>query len=165
MYNNTAINNMSRNNKIFAFISILCTSFSLTAQQGTVKDSTIKLNQVEVIKEFEVKLEDAKKIQVNPSVSLPASTNRNYNYDITVVPAKLNYQGPEIRPLGMPTEEPFAINNGFLTAGYGTLKSPFLDAGYHFGKKELFNVLLRAGYHASDNSANVPFQLNNLQEV
>ncbi|MBK9257614.1 MAG: hypothetical protein IPM42_19315 [Saprospiraceae bacterium] len=149
---------MIRNIKIIITFSLLLASFLVKAQQGTVKDTTIKLNQVEVIKEFEVTLEDAKKIRVNPIITSPAPTIRSYNYDITIVPAKINYPGPEIRPLAMPTEEPFAINNGFLKLGYGTLKSPFLDAGYHFGKKELYNVLFRAGYHASDNSANVPFQ-------
>ena len=131
---------------------------TLSGQQKSAQDSIIKINQVEVIKEFEVTLEESKKVDIVPALIKSEIQKHQYNYEVSIIPVDLNYPSPEIRPLAMDPDEPFSVNRGFLFAGYGNLKNPSVNAGYRFSKKEKYNLLLRAGYDALDNSEKLAFQ-------
>jgi hypothetical protein len=138
--------------------ALIMQCFVLSGQQKSAQDSIIKINQVEVIKEFEVTLEEAQKVDIIPTVIRPEIQKHQYNYEVSIVPADLNYPAPEIRPLAMDPDASFLVNKGFVSAGYGNLKNPSISAGYHFSKKEKYNLILRADYDALDNSKKLAFQ-------
>lgn len=150
------MNTYSVKNLIIAS-GIVFGGISLHAQQMSKQDS-IRLSQVEVIKEFEVTLEEARKIAVNPEFIATERLNYPYSYQINASPVLMKYPAPEIRPLAMDTEPPFIVNRGYLSVGYGNLRNPSLAASYHFDRKELYNLLLGVNYDALNNEAAQPFQ-------
>lgn len=143
---------------IVTIIAALHLTYNLIGQQKSGQDSIIKINQVEVIKEFEVTLEEARKLDMAPVLTKPEIQKHQYNYDVSIVPAELNYSATEIRPLAMEIDAPFEVNKGYLFAGYGNLKNPSVSAGYQFSKKEKYNFLIRAAYDALDNNDKIPYQ-------
>ncbi|MBK8620500.1 MAG: hypothetical protein IPN79_01745 [Saprospiraceae bacterium] len=108
----------------------------LTGQNDSTK---LAFNQVEVVKNFEVKLKDASRIQVPPTFDTNKKPTLSYNYEITPVPANIAYPEPEIRALAMQPDDPIFVNNGFLKGGYGNRKSPFAEAGFHKTRKDIYN--------------------------
>lgn len=141
-------------NKYLIFIIIHITTF-IAAQQDSTK---LQIKQVEVVKSFEAILEDAKKVNLKPILPTPSDFKPSYKYDITIVPAVLNYQDPQIKPLAMNPDGPFIVKKGFLHGGYGLRKNPELLAGYHFSKKDKFDAGIQINYEALDNSAKNAWQ-------
>jgi len=104
------------------------------------KDSTkLEFSQVEVVKNFEVKLKEANRIQVPPAYDNEKKPSLSYNYEITPVAANMEYPDPEIRALAMQPDDPVFVNNGFVKGGYGNRKSPFAEAGFHKTRKDIYN--------------------------
>lgn len=125
---------------------------SLVAGIQAQQDSVLKIKQVEVVKTFEAQLEDAHKIHWTPVMPEKKDFNPQYKYDITIVPVELKYPEPSIRPLAMDPDAPFMIRNGFIQAGYGWRKNPYLLGGYSFQRKDKFDAGIVAGYESLDNS-------------
>jgi len=144
--------------KFFPIIFILFLPFGALNAQIKQDTSKLDLNQVEVIKQFDAILIDAKRIHFNPSLPPANTTFQKYDYNVTIVPIDINYPTPEIRALAMPTDEPFDINKGFIKAGYGTAKSPSFTGSYHTQSKDKYHGGIYANYIAMDNSQNTPNQ-------
>jgi hypothetical protein len=134
----------------YNYIVILILSgliFYATSNVAAQKDtSKLEFNQIEVVKNFEVKLKDAERIKVDPVLTQSNTEKLSYLYTITPVPVEIKYPDPEIKALAMPAEDPVAYNNGFVRAGFGTRKSPFAEAGYHKVRKDIFDWGVYAKY-------------------
>ncbi len=143
--------------KILNLCILLLVSLSLSAQKDTTK-TNLKINQVEVIKYFEANLEETQKIGIKSVLTVQKPFNPKYKYDITIVPAVLQYPEPQIKPLAMNPDGPFKVNKGFLQAGYGFRKNPELMAGYHFTKKDSYDAGFHLQYESLDNNHKNPFQ-------
>lgn len=130
------------------------TLVSVQAQQ----DSLLKLKQVEVVKTFEAQLEEAQKIHWSPIMPAQKDFNPAYTYDITIVPVELQYPEPSIRPLAMDGDAPFIVRNGFVHAGYGWRKNPYILGGYSLQRKDKFDIGIVAGYESLDNSERLNHQ-------
>lgn len=137
-------------------VMLLVACMQAAAQKDTTKQ--LQLNQVEVIKAFEANLEEAKKINVEPSLPEPTPYNPQFRYNITIVPADLKYPDPQIKPLAMDPDGPFRVNKGYIHAGYGTRINPTLFAGFHKARKDSYDAGLELNYMSIDNSKNVPYQ-------
>ena len=146
-------------NKI-KYIQILLI-FGLPAILISQKDTTkteLKINQVEVVKAFDVTLEESRKTDIKAVIPEQKPYNPNYKYDITIVPANLNYPDPQIKPLAMNPDAPFKEANGYFQAGYGFRKNPELMAGYHTSKKEKYDAGIHMQYEALNNHNTLPYQ-------
>ncbi|MFZ1702916.1 MAG: hypothetical protein WAT79_01145 [Saprospiraceae bacterium] len=117
--------------------------------------SKLAFNQVEVVKAFEVKLKEVKRITINPTIEITSNIPIKYKYNITSVPANIKYPEPEIRALAMQPDDPIHYYNGFVKGGYGTMRSPHLEAGYHKVRKELFSWGAHAKYVAVDDKDSI----------
>ena len=129
----------------------------LFSQKDTTK-TDLKINQVEVVKAFEVTLEESRKTDIKPVIPEQKPYNPNYKYDISIVPANLKYPDPQIKPLAMNPDAPFKIQKGYLQAVYGIRKNPELMAGYHTSKKETYDAGIHLQYESLDNNNTLPYQ-------
>lgn len=118
----------------------------------------IETEQVEVIKEFEATLEDAKKESVMPSILVTKQQRKKYKYDVTIQPLELKYPDPIIKPLSMKGDDPFRSESFYLKGGFGNLKNPFASLRFAKAKNDKLEFNVFGDYHAVDNSAKVAFQ-------
>jgi hypothetical protein len=149
--------------KILYYIAATIFSFNLCAQDTliTEKDTIItntgkiEVDQIEVIKAFEAKLSDAKRIGVAPKVKAVVPVEKTYNYDITIVPVDIAYPDPVIRPLAMNSDAPKNVDHFFTRLGYGDLKSPYADASYQYVKGDEYDFIIEAHYFGADDSEEI----------
>lgn len=122
---------------IFVFLGIYVQTIGKLHGQN---DSTkLEFNQIEVVKSFEVKLKDVEPLSVAPVIPTPENKPLKYTYQITPVNPEIQFSAPEIKALAMQPDEPYEPYNGFIKAGYGNRKSPFLEASYGRVRKDVFN--------------------------
>lgn len=130
---------------ITCIITFLCSTL--------VGQSDLNIENVDVIKTFEVNLEDATMIKpMIELVEIPKSPH-NYNYDLSIVPLDIDYPPPYIRPVSMVQDKPETWNNGYIKAGYGNLKNPFgqFRAGFH--AEDYYDISLVGNFTAFDDVA------------
>jgi hypothetical protein len=118
----------------------------------------IDVNQVEVVKQFEAELEDAQKINIQPTLKIPKIEKRQYKYDVTIVPLSLRYPEPVIKPLAMQKEEPLEESNFYLKGGYGNLSNPFLKFRWATHGDDKYEINTHIDYYSLDNTKNQEFQ-------
>ena len=120
----------------------------LRAQEGntttttTIQQDTIDLpsEQVEVIKEYEAQLAEAKRLNISPTLPKTNTIPKNYDYNVTIVPVEIEYPKPVIRPLAMKPGTVDPTNVAWARLGYSTLKSPYFHGGYNFNSDDDFHV-------------------------
>jgi hypothetical protein len=126
---------------------LLLSVLQLAAQPGGLPSE-----QVEVIKSFDARLADAEKIAPGPA-RLGLDTNVVPQiYRVEARPSRLTYDPPRLRPLALRREPLPEQFRGFVKAGYGHPTSPFLQAGYHLKRDDLFEMRVGVFHH----SANFP---------
>lgn len=140
--------------------SIIYCQDTLITESDTIITNTgvIEVDQVEVIKAFEAKLIDAKKITINPKIKAIVPVEKSYDYDITIVPIKIEYPDPIIKPLAMNPDPDKPINHFFARLGYGDLKSPYADLSYHNQKGDLYNYTISGHFYGADDSDQIRFR-------
>jgi len=128
-------------NKLHITLYLLLVNFTAVYLQDD-----ITINDVEVVKAFDAKLIEAKKIPISPVIpdtNIPAP---NYNYDVNIIPLDLTYPDPIIRPLAMKPDPRNEPKMAWLKGGFGTLVRPYLDLGYNIFIEDLYNASLFAHY-------------------
>jgi hypothetical protein len=153
--------------KTLIYITLAFSAFQVSAQdtliteRDTVITNTdkIEVDQVEVIKAFEAKLTDAKRISVAPKVKAIVPIEKTYNYDITIVPVDIAYPDPVIKPLAMNSDAPKNVDHFFTRLGYGDLNSPYADASYQYIKGDEYDLIVDAHYYGADDSKEIDNRL------
>jgi hypothetical protein len=135
----------------------LCAQDTLITEKDTIITNTgkIEVDQVEVIKAFEAKLSDAKRIGVAPKVKAVVPVDKTYNYDITIVPVDIVYPDPVIKPLAMNPDAPKNVDHFFTRLGYGDLKSPYADASYQYVKGDEYDFIIDTHFYGADDSEKI----------
>jgi len=150
-------------NKTIIYILALLISISSFAQDTLITErdtiitntGKIEVDQVEVIKAFEAKLSDAKKISVAPTVKAVVPVEKTYNYEITIVPVDITYPDPVIKPLAMNPDAPKNVDHFFTRLGYGDLSSPYADASYQLVSGDQYDFIIDAHYYGADDSEEI----------
>ena len=114
--------------------------------------------EVEVIKSFDARLQDADMLGVDPILppADPSVTPQSYSVETKTVPVE--YLPPKIRPLAMKREKQAEIFNGYIKAGAGLPNSLFGEAGYSIFKSKQFDFNLHAKHHSANNSRKIENQ-------
>jgi len=130
---------------------------TLITERDTVISNTgkIEVDQVEVIKAFEAKLYDAKRISVIPKVKAVIPVKKTYNYDITIVPVDIEYPDPVIKPLAMNADAAKNVDHFFTRLGYGDLESPYADVNYQFVKGDEYDFIIDGHFYGADDSEKI----------
>lgn len=118
----------------------------------------IETEQVEVVKAFEVQLEDAEKVDVLPKIIVTEQQRKVYQYDVTIVPLELKYPDPVIKPLAMNPENPFENKLAYIKGGYGNLNNPFFKLRFGVAGDEKYEIHANLDYYAIDNTKKVDYQ-------
>ncbi len=120
---------------------------------------TLPAEEVKVVKNFEARLADATKVDINPQLPQnEEAIKTQFHYDVTPLALNIAYEAPKIRPLGIKTEKLPQAYNGFAQAGYGYPNSPFAKFGYNLVKDDKLNLGILAQHYSANNTKNVENQ-------
>ncbi|MEE9438822.1 MAG: hypothetical protein V3V14_07460 [Saprospiraceae bacterium] len=148
--------------KIITYIALLFVVSSSIAQDTTANPvdtlinpsgGSIEVDEVEVIKTFEAELIDAKKVSLVPEVPTVEKADRNYSYEVTIVPVKIPYPDPAIRPLAMIPDDLPISKSFYAKLGYGTFNAPYADVSYQGIKNDEFDYLISGHYYGADDAS------------
>ncbi len=151
---------------LMVYAALLLHSGWVIGQEGSAREDTmvhprqknITVDENEVIKRFEARLLDAKKVILRADQPKVDEKSKKYTYDISGTSIEIKYPEPVIRPLAMRPDLPKGVNNFFAKAGYGTLSSPYVEASYYFSNGEDYGLLLEGEYYGVDDSQNREFR-------
>jgi hypothetical protein len=126
--------NSNHMKRIFLLAALCLSPFiaTLNAQE----DGELETEEVEIIKDFDARLEETEKVNLSPELPPVEGEEGPLNY---LVPTKLlgvQYPPPKIRPIAMRRDKVPDAYAGYLKAGYGTPNSPYAEASYHLNKEE-----------------------------
>ena len=96
--------------------------------------------EVEVIKDFEARLEDSEKINVLPELPELDSTSRSLTYQVLANSLPLEYLPPKIRPLAMRGDKVPPAYNAYLKLGYGLPTTPYAELAYNNSKEKTYDI-------------------------
>lgn len=132
------------------------TTITSESNQAEV-NAALKSEELEVIKAFKAKLANASSLDVPPVIEAAPPSNREYDYDISIVPYDIDYADPVIKPFAMKPDSPEDFYRGYAKLGYGNYKSPLADFSFH-NHNESIQYGIMGHYLSLDNSSNNPFQ-------
>ncbi len=122
-------------NHIITLIFIFLGAFNAQAQKvDTIKTPISKdlpAEQVEVIKQFQARLEDARKINIVPEQTASRKLE-SFDYNVNIRPIQLAYLDPDIKPIAMRSDILPKKYNGYARAGYGNFNAIDAGVGYNY---------------------------------
>lgn len=114
------------------------------------KDTT-KKGGVDIISSFKPVLREAAKINFNASPPSADTTKARLNYDIPNQNLVFAYQPGSLKPLAMDIDSGGRFDNSsYVKAGFGSLRTPFIQAGISFGDGETAGLNIYAKHVGSD---------------
>ena len=139
---------MFANKNILIIVFILLVNAFAFAQPG---GGGLEGGEVEVIKDFDARLQDTEKLKVLPGLPPVTTTPRKLNYNIPTRTVPVEYPAPKLRPLALRRGKVDKGFKGFLKAGYGLPASPYLELGYNLLDKDgKYNIGLHGLYHGAN---------------
>jgi hypothetical protein len=132
-------------NKIF-ILGLGILSFGISYAQ---KDTTKK--GVNIISTFKPVLREAAKINFNATPPAVDTTKARLNYDIPNQNLLFAYQPGSLRPLALDIDTAGTFtNSSYIKAGFGSLRTPFVQAGISFGDGKTAGLNIYAKHVGSD---------------
>lgn len=111
---------------ILSLVIGLLMASSLMAQEGSGLDT----EDITVVKDYEARIADAQKINVNPNIAdveLPAPV---LNYNVPSRLLELKYPPHTMKPYSMPKVKAKDYNHSYIKLGFGTQYSPLAEIVY-----------------------------------
>jgi hypothetical protein len=115
-----------------------------------LKAQTGPTDKIDIIKNYEAQLLDANKMKVTPTLPALDTTTKYQDYVVPPRPAKVSYDAPKLRPLGMKSAGKETQYKGFAKVGGGIPASIYGEAGYGFGVKDKFDGKVWARHHQAN---------------
>lgn len=123
--------------------------FSLSISYGQ-KDTT-KKGGIDIVSSFKPVLREAAKINFNASPPSPDTTKAKLSYTIPNQNLLFAYQPGSLKPLAMDIDSVAKFNNSsYIKAGFGSLRTPFIQAGISFGDGKTAGLNIFAKHVGSD---------------
>lgn len=114
------------------------------------KDTTGK-GGVTIVSSFKPVLREAAKINFNATPPSPDTTKAKLNYDIPNQNLVLGYQPGSLKPLALAIDSVEKFNNNsYIKAGFGSLRTPYIQAGISLGDGETAGLNIYAKHVASE---------------
>jgi hypothetical protein len=122
-------------------------SFVFTqAQQDTTRKGKIDITSA-----FRPILKESAKINFNASPAANDTTKAKLNYDIPNQNLLFAYQPGSLRPLALDIDSGGQWDlNSYIKAGFGSLKTPYVQAGFSFGDGKTAGLNIFAKHVSSD---------------
>lgn len=115
------------------------------------QEDTVKKRVVDVTSTFKPVLKESAKINFNASPAPVDTTKPRLNYDIPNQNLLFAYQPGNLKPLALEIDTGGRWDmNSYIKAGFGSLKTPFVQAGFGFGDGRTAGLNIYARHIASD---------------
>lgn len=112
---------------------------------------TLPVEEIEVIKHFDARLIETKKVELFPVLPDADTSSRQYTYDLSLENPPITYLPPQIRPLAVRPETPPPSYKGHLRAGYGAPNAALGNLSYHLAGDGPLQLLVTAHHHSANN--------------
>jgi hypothetical protein len=112
--------------------------------------TTLQVDEVQVIKDFEARLKDFKKVNMEPILPVFDISERKFEYHISSKPLALEYDKPSIRPLALPDLPKIDVKRGAFELGYG-LPNAFAGSFSYGTNKEEFASAIAIRHQSANN--------------
>ncbi|MEO5905976.1 MAG: hypothetical protein ABIQ11_04585 [Saprospiraceae bacterium] len=134
-------------------LSLIFVSFTFLASA----QNDLPTGQIEVVKDFEVRLLETKKIKIIPAPVSIDSTVRRYEYKLLAPSPAIDYVVPELKPLAINPETKPTYYPLFAKAGYGSPNSLLAIASYDRLQGDYFDWGIDFRHLSADNKK-IPLQ-------
>lgn len=129
---------------IFSSIAVLFISISTFAQRDTTK-------KVEITSSFKPVLREAAKINFNATPPQADTTKPVLKYDIPNQNLPIMYQPGSLKPLALQIDTGGRWdNNNYIKAGFGSLRTPYIQTGFSFGDGKTGGINIYAKHVSSE---------------
>ncbi len=132
--------------KIFSSaILVMFIGYSAIAQNDTTRKKTVDITSA-----FKPVLRESAKINFNATPPTADTAKPRLQYDIPNPSLLLGYQPGSLKPLALQIDSTSKFDNkDYIKAGFGSLKTPFVQAGFSFGDGNTAGVNIYAKYVSS----------------
>lgn len=137
--------------RIYTTFFFICIALAVSAQKE------LPTGQIEVVKDFEVRLVEANKINVIPQPITIDTSARVYTYKLVAVAPSIEYVIPELKPLSIEPEQKAAYYPLFVKAGYGSPNSLLGQFSFDHTQNENFHWGIDFRHLSADNKK-IPLQ-------
>lgn len=125
----------------------ICGMLMAGPAQGQRRDTT---RSVDITSSFKPTLMEPAKINFNAMPPTADTTRPRLSYDIPNPNLLFAYQPGSLKPLAMQIDTSVAFgNNNYIKAGFGSLKTPYVQAGFSFGDGNTAGINLYARHVSS----------------
>jgi hypothetical protein len=129
--------------------SILLAGILATGIAGFAQD-TIRKKEVTVTSTFKPSLKEAAKININAAPPIPDTSRPRLQYNIPNQNLSFAFQPGSLKPLALSIDSGGRWNNeSYIKAGFGTLKTPFIQAGLSVGDGKTAGLNVYAKHFSS----------------
>jgi hypothetical protein len=135
-----------RANKILLVAAGICCTVLVQAQKDTTKPGGVN-----IVSSFKPVLRESAKINFNASPPVADTTKAKLNYDIPNQNLLFAYQPGTLKPLALEVDSTGKFNNSsYIKAGFGSLRTPYVQAGISFGDGSTAGLNIYAKHVGSD---------------
>jgi hypothetical protein len=135
--------------KIYSFVFLGFGIFSFGISYSQI--DTTKKGGVDIISSFKPVLREAAKINFDASPPPADTTKPKLNYDIPNQNLLLAYTPGSLKPLALDIDSVMKFDNSsYVKAGFGSLRTPFVQAGISFGDGKTAGLNIYAKHVGSD---------------
>jgi len=121
-------------------------SFGMLHAQDTTRKRTVDITST-----FKPVLRESAKINFNATPPTADTSKPKLNYDIPNQNMMLNYQPGSLKPLALQVDSGGKWDNSsYIKAGFGSLRTPYLQAGISFGDGKTAGLNIYANHVASE---------------
>lgn len=129
--------------------SILVAGILLTGIASFAQDTT-KKKEVVVTSTFKPVLKDAAKININATPPIPDTTRPRLQYNIPNQNLSFAFQPGSLKPLALQVDTGGRWDNdSYVKVGFGSLRTPFVQAGLSVGDGKTMGLNLYAKHYSS----------------
>jgi hypothetical protein len=129
--------------------SILLAGILMTGIAGFAQD-TIRKKEVNVTSTFKPSLKEAAKININATPPVPDTSRPRLQYNIPNQNLLFAFQPGTLKPLALSVDSGGRWNNdSYIKAGFGSLKTPFIQAGLSVGDGKTAGLNVYAKHFSS----------------
>ncbi len=114
---------------VFSVSFLMLVGYSVNAQNDTARKKSVNITSA-----FKPVLRESAKINFNATPPTADTAKPKLQYDIPNPSLLLAYQPGSLKPLALQVDSNSAFDNkNYIKAGFGSLKTPFVQAGFSFG--------------------------------
>ncbi|MCB9226445.1 MAG: TonB-dependent receptor [Chitinophagales bacterium] len=114
--------------KLLIILAVSFLSGSITFAQE--EDENLGSEDIIVVKDYEARIADAKKVNVNPSIPEIEVEKVSLDYNLPSRLMSLNYPAHQLRPYSMPKLKDIKYKHSYVKLGFGTQFSPLAELMY-----------------------------------